>query len=270
LLGTYSRLLIAQQPADPLPDSPPLDSKAWRYQAGIPDIPTPGDEKGYSLLSHLRHLLAKDPTLSQLGLQGGLDIWLYRNIGKILEWSNAARDDWAGNNLNLIRRLVDRVVEYLDGQVYAFRDLPPGTPWLVDPKAGRPGLIDFTTAQDEQGPPSYVSHVKLHLMGMVNAPGHTAEQRQLAGRIDHALTGIASLLKNVRSDAVQIAKLSDEQLKQPTTLALLNDMQINANNAYVGKTDPTTGVVQPGETWLHANMQALTSMPVATATSDGP
>ena len=176
LLITYSRLLVTEQDSAPAPNIPPIDPKTWRYQANIPDAPTPGDEKGYSLLSHMRHLLAQDSTLSQIGLHGGLDIWLYRNIGKILEWSSAARDDWGGHDVDLTRRQVDRIVEYLDGQVYAFRDLPPGTPWLVDSHAGRPGLIDFDTAADEQGPPSYISHVKLHLMGMVNAPGHTAAQ----------------------------------------------------------------------------------------------
>ncbi len=270
LLVSYSRLLITQQSTGSTPNIPPLDSKTWRYQAGIPDIATPGDEKGYSLLSHMRHLLAKDPTLNQIGLQGGLDIWLYRNVGKILEWSNASRDDWAGNNTDLTRRQVDRVIEYLDGQVYAFRDLPAGTPWLVDPKAGRPGLIDFTTAQDEQGPPSYISHIKLHLMGMVNAPGHTAAQQQLASHIDDALTQIASLLKKVRSDAIQLAKMNDEQFKQPNALALLNDMQISANSAYVGQTDPTTGAVQAGEVWVHDQTQSVASMPVVTATADGP
>jgi hypothetical protein len=270
LLVTYSRLLITQQSAASTPNIPPLDSKTWRYQAGIPDTPTPGDEKGYSLLSHMRHLLAKDPTLNQIGLQGGLDIWMYRNVGKIFEWSNAARDDWAGNNIDLTRRQIDRVVEYLNGQVYAFRNLPAGTPWLVDPKAGRPGLIDFTTAQDEQGPPSYISHIKLHLMGMVNAPGHTAAQQQLAGHIDDSLTQIGTLLKKVLSDAIQLAKMSNDQFKHPNALALLNDMQINANNAYVGQTDPTTGAVQAGEVWVHAQMQSFASMQVTTATADGP
>jgi hypothetical protein len=86
LLATYSRFLVTEQAASEEPSAPSLDSATWRYAGGIADTPTPGDENHYSLLSHLRHLLAKDPTIESLGLSGGLDIWLYRNGGKILEW----------------------------------------------------------------------------------------------------------------------------------------------------------------------------------------
>jgi hypothetical protein len=86
LLATYSRFLVTEQDASEEPGAPSLDSATWRYAGGIADTPTPGDENHYSLLSHLRHLLAKDPTIESLGLSGGLDIWLYRNGGKILEW----------------------------------------------------------------------------------------------------------------------------------------------------------------------------------------
>jgi hypothetical protein len=260
LLVTYSRVLITAQDSTTTPTSPPLDTKTWKDQGSIPDIPTPGDEQGYSLLSHMRHLLAKDPTLTSLGLSGGLDIWLYRNTGKIFEWSNAARDDWGGNNTDLLRRQIDRVVEYLDGQVYAWRDLPANTPWLVDPKAGRPGLIDFTTAQDEQGPTSYVSHVRLHLTGMVNAPGHTEAQQQLASKIDTALTQVETVLKLVRKDAVQLAKMSATQLKSQHALTLLNEMQINASNVYIGQTTESV----PGVVWVHDSLQQLATVPIIT------
>lgn len=262
LLVNYSRFLVTQQASQTPPSSPPLDVQTWKYQGAISDIPTPGDEQGYSLLAHMRHLLAKDPELTDLGLAGGLDIWLYRNTGKIFEWSNAARDDWAGNNTALLRREVDRVVEYLDGQVYASRDLPTNTPWLVNPHAGRPGLIDFTTAQDEQGPASYVSHVRLHLAGMINAPGHTDAQKLLANTIDAALTQVETAMKQIRRDAVQLAAMSDTQLNSQHALALLNDMQINANNAYSGQNSNTGGSV-PGVVWIHASLQQLAQIVVS-------
>jgi len=89
VLATYSRFLVTEQAANEEPIIPSLDPATWRYAGSIPDTPTPGDANHYSLLSHLRHLLAKDPTLELIGLSGGLDIWLYRNAGKILEWSSA-------------------------------------------------------------------------------------------------------------------------------------------------------------------------------------
>src|SRR5260370_14999123 len=79
LLASYSGFRVTEQPSNAVLTTPPLDPKAWRYGGSVPDIPTPGDEKQYSLLKHIRHLLAKDPTLQDVGLAGGLDTWLDRN-----------------------------------------------------------------------------------------------------------------------------------------------------------------------------------------------
>jgi len=65
LLAVYSGFEVAEQPSDSMPTTPPLDPKQWRYVGGIPDTSTPGDEQHYSLLSHMRHLLAKDPGVVQ-------------------------------------------------------------------------------------------------------------------------------------------------------------------------------------------------------------
>ena len=173
LLALYSRLLVTEQAVNEEPTIPSLDSATWRYAGSIPDTPTPGDANHYSLLSHLRHLLAKDPTLERIGLSGGLAIWLYRNTGKILEWSSAARDDWAGgqDSLALMRRQIDRILDYLDGVAFVWRDVPPNTPLLVDPKAGRIGLLEF---EQGQNPPGYLAHVDFHLVGYTRSPGVTA------------------------------------------------------------------------------------------------
>lgn len=266
LLVSYSRLLVTAQGSNAHPDLPALDPMTWRYQGSIPDIPTPGDEQGYSLLSHLRHLLAQDPTLQQIGLDGGLGIWLYRNSGKLFEWANAARDDWAKNNPTSVRLMVDRVVEYLDGRNYAWKDLPANTPWIVDPKAGLPGLIDISTSPET--PPAYIPHVRLHLAGVITAPGHTAAQQQLTGQIDAALSQIQTLLQQARRDAVQLAKMDDVQLQDQGALTLLNDLQVTISNAYIG-TETASGPVS-GVVWLHNIINELAQMSVTTATPDGP
>ena len=262
LLVNYSRLLITEQGNTIDLTSPPLDPKNWRYQGSIPDIPTPGDQEGYSLLSHVRHLLAKDPDITDLGLSGGLNVWLYRNTGKVFEWSNGARDNWANNNPNLLRPLIDRVIEYTDGQAYAWQDLPADTPWLVDPKAGRPGLIDVSTRAEV--PLSYISHIKLHLAGIVDAPGHTSAQRQLAEQVDDELTTVEASMRKVRSDAVQLARMSNVQLKSQNALSLLNDMQINASHAYIGG-QGSAGVVQ-----ICDALQGLATVSITRATPNGP
>ena len=262
VLATYSRFLVTEQAANEEPIIPSLDPATWRYAGSIPDTPTPGDANHYSLLSHMRHLLAKDPTLELIGLSGGLDIWLYRNAGKILEWSSAARDDWAGGqaSLALMRRQIDRVLDYLDGAAFVWRDVPPDTPLLVDPKAGRIGLLEFDQGQN---PPPYLAHIDLHLVGYSHSPGVTADQKRLATKIDAMLIAVTAFLWKVHADATLLAQMSDTALLAPQALSLLNDMETNANNAFVGQPDPATGSVQGGVTQIHDELQRLSTIQVS-------
>jgi hypothetical protein len=265
LLAMYSRFLVTEQAANEEPIIPSLDPATWRYAGSISDTPTPGDANHYSLLSHLRHLLAKDPTLELIGLSGGLDIWLYRNAGKILEWSSAARDDWAGGqaSLALMRRQIDRVLDYLDGAAFVWRDVPPDTPLLVDPKAGRIGLLEFDQGQN---PPGYLAHIDFHLVGYSHSPGVTADQKRLANRIDVMLIAVTALLWKVHSDATLLAKMSDSALLAPQALSLLDDMYTHANDAFVGQSDPATGSVQGGVTQIHDELQRLSNIEVSMVT----
>ena len=262
LLATYSRFLVTEQPDNEEPIIPSLDPATWRYAGSIPDTPTPGDANHYSLLSHLRHLLAKDPTLEGIGLSGGLAIWLYRNAGKILEWSSAARDDWAGGqaSLALMRRQIDRVLDYLDGAAFVWRDVPPDTPLLVDPKAGRIGLLEL---EQEQNPPGYLAHIDFHLVGYTHSPGVTADQKRLANKIDAMLIAVTTTLRKVHGDAALLAKMSDTALLAPQALSLLNDMETHANDAFVGQLDPATGSVQGGITQIHDELQLLATIEVS-------
>ena len=265
LLATYSRFLVTEQAANEEPIIPSLDPATWRYAGSFPDIPTPGDANHYSLLSHLRHLLAKDPTLELIGLSGGLAIWLYRNAGKILEWSSAARDDWAGGQASfaLMRRQIDRILDYLDGAAFVWRDVPPDTPLLVDPKAGRIGLLEFDQGQN---PPGYLAHVDFHLVGYSHAPGVTADQKRLANQTDAMLIAVTSLLWKVRGDATLLAQMSDTALLEPQALSLLDDMYTNATDAFVGQPNSATGSVQGGVTEIHDELQLLATIEVSTVT----
>jgi hypothetical protein len=263
LLATYSRFLVTEQAANEEPIIPSLDPATWCYEGSIPDIPTPGDANHYSLLSHLRHLLAKDPTLELIGLSGGLDIWLYRNAGKILEWSSAARDDWAGGqaSLALMRRQIERILDYLDGANFVWRDVPSDTPLLVDPKAGHIGLLEL---EQGQNPPGYLVHIDFHLVGYTHSPGVTPDQKRLATRIDAMLITVQALLWKVHGDAALLAKMSDTALLAPQALSLLNDMETNANDAFVGQPDPVTGSVRGGVTQIHDELQLLATIEVST------
>lgn len=223
MLTLWSRFLVTEQASQVQPASPSNDPATWRYTGSIPDIPTPGDEKRYSLLDHLHHLLAQDPTLQEICLTGGLDIWLYRNAGKILEWAGAARDDWAGGRQTaLIHRQMIRIVDYLDGAatVTTSGDLPLDTPFLADPQAGRLGLLEVRQSQTL---PAYLTHVGIHVLGVMNAPGHSAEQQRIAIAVEDALNQIRVQLQQVHQDAVILAKMDETQLRSASALLLLNN-----------------------------------------------
>jgi hypothetical protein len=262
LLATYSRFRVTEQKSGPVPLAPSPDQRTWRSVGAIPNIPTPGDENGYSLLSHMRHLLALDPTLQSIGLGGGLDIWLYRNTGKLVEYATAARDDWSSKgSTGLMHRQIVRILDYLYGSAYVWQQVKAGTPFLIDAKAGRLGLLEVSPTQN---PPGYLDHIHIHLQGLANSPGHTATQRALAVQIDRALSTVAQNMKHVSTDAHQLVEMNDEELQQPQALALINDMVTHATAAYAGQPDPATGENTAGVIFIHNTLQSLATMSITT------
>jgi hypothetical protein len=264
LLLTFSRFRVTEQSSTPLPIQPSADPKTWRAIGAISNIPTPGDEQQYSLLSHLRHLLAQDPTMSALGLSGGLGIWLSRNSEKLLEYASAARDDWSGKGTaDEIHRQMIRLLDYLDGSGYAWRESPAGTPFLIDPRAGRIGLLNMMPGQN---PPGILTHVAIHLSGLANAPGHTLAQQHLALQIDQAITIVTVWMQYIRKDAVQVLKMNSIHLQQLPALALLNDIVINVTAAYTGWVDTKTGENTGGILWICQSIQGLAVIPIMAPT----
>jgi hypothetical protein len=65
-------------------------------------------------------------------------------------------------------------------------------------------------------------------------------------------------------------KMSDQELRQPATLSLLNDMINNATNAFSGLVDPATGQMRQGVTWIHDQIEALATLQVQRITARGP
>jgi hypothetical protein len=264
LLAFYSGVRITVQPSGSTPETPSQDPTSWRWEGFIPNIPTPGDEDHYSLLNHLRHLLAKDPTLQANQLPGGLALWLTRNISKIEEWASAAQGDWNGpqtsdDAADQIHRHMLRILEYLDGMFYYTRDVPVGSPWLVDPLAGKIGLLDSVQSQN---PPAFLTHVDIHLTGLESSPGHTAQQKLLAIFIDNVITRMKRDLKRVHDDAASLVKMNRQQLKQLGNQATLDDMATLTTEVKSGWFDPSTGENIGGVLWIMARLQQLTTIPI--------
>ena len=268
LLGAADRLLITEENTTPPPIVPTLDTGMWRYVAAFSLTPNPSNTvPHYSEMDHLRHLLAADTALDKMGLPGGLNIWLFRDMQQIYAWAGSARDNWAAQNSELIRTQVIDILDYLDGPTFVQQDVPPGTPLLADPRIAAAPLLEFDTLR--QQPPGLLYHIGLHLQGLIESPGATRQQQQLAVQIDNALGQVQILLQQVRRDARQLAAMSDTQLTQPQALSLLNDLDNQAQNAFVGQLAEATGTIQGGVTQIYYAILRLATLDVTAITVNG-
>ncbi len=264
LLASYSGVRITLQPEKSTQETPSQDPKTWKWQGFISNQPTPGDENQYSLLSHLRHLLAKDPTLQANTIPGGLVLWLTRNTTKIDEWAGSAQSDWHGmqtssSDADQLHRQILRILEYLDGMFYYTRDVPAGSPWIVDPAAGKIGLLDSVLNQQ---PPAFLAHVDIHLTGLASSPGHTVQQQQLVVSIDEVVSRMTMDLQQVRKDAALLVKMNTQQLRQISNQAKLDEMMNLTSEVKSGWFDNQTGENSGGVLWITSRLQQLASVPV--------
>jgi serine/threonine protein kinase len=272
LLANYSHFLVTEEDASPPPITHSLDSNTWRYSAAFSTTANPADTvHHFSVLDHLRHLLAQDPKLHDVGLGGGLDIWLFRNVTKVVEQAGSARDSQKGcaagvvAQCDFVHRAVVRVLDYLDGSTYVKQDVPPSdTTVSINPTIARVALLEFDPVN--QQPPGYLSHIGTHLDELANSPGVTPQQHTLAIRIDQATKNVQVWLEAVRADAKKLVNMNDSQLAQPAALVLLDDMLKQAQTALAGQFDPNTSTVREGVAQIHNNIQGLATFDVAPCT----
>jgi serine/threonine protein kinase len=261
LLEITSRFLITEENTNVLPTIPSPDISAWRYSAEFPppsanamDMSNMSD---LSVLDHLRHLLAEAPELKQVGLSGGLDIWLFRNTQKVLEWAGSARDDWQSKDTSFMHRQFVRILDYLDGLSFVQTDAP-GEPVLVDSQPAQIALLDLSQHRF----PSYLYQIDVHLNALLQSPNVTPGQRILSARIDVAIKDTIVWLEQVHRDTVQLVKMSNTQLLQSSTLSILDDMVTQALYAFVGRIDPATGQLQEGVVQVHYDIQRLATFDI--------
>jgi hypothetical protein len=261
LLEFTSRFVVTEEDTAATPIRPSPDYSAWRYYGEIPQSPDPLDIHHYSFLDHLRHLLASDPMLNDMELAGGLNNWLYRNTGKLIEWTGSARDSWEeSKDLAFVRQQTIHTLAYVDGLSFVQQDMPPGVAMLPASRLASVGLLDVNGAS--QNPASYLGSIVYHLSGLLDAPGSTSDVRESAAQIITAINNVQSWMEKLRATAKQIIAMSDAQLGQPESFALLNEMVDQANHAYVGEMDPTTGEMREGVTWIHEHLQSLATLTV--------
>jgi hypothetical protein len=268
LLLVTSRFLVTEEDAAVPPIAPSPDESTWRYYGEFSQTPinSPENVNHFSFLDHLRHLLASDPTLDQMELPGGLNNWLYQNTSKVFEWATSSREPWEdARDVEFVRRMAVRILDYIDGVSFVQQDLPPNTPLLVNERLASVGLLEV--AGPAQDPPAYLDHIVSHLNGLLQAAGTDPQLHQEATDIIAAMNNVKYWLTRVRQDAQQIIKMTDDQLRQPATLSLIDDMITGATNAYIGRADPATGQMQEGVIWIHDHMQALATLDISTFTA---
>ena len=268
LLASNSRFLITEEDANTPPPGPSLDSNAWSYYAEFSQKPNPLDPKKYSLYDHIRHLLAADPKLEAVGLNGGLDIWFFRNTEKILEWSGSARDTSkykSASSAAFIRRQLSRILAYLDGSTYYQAELP-GEPLRVDPTIAKVALLEFDVQKQE--PPGYVYHIgAVHLHEITQLADATAGQKALAIQISAAIDNVNIWLQAVHDDALKAFKMTDDQLLGDAGRIVLDDLATQANYAFVGQSNPYSGQGKEGVVQVHYNIQRLATFDIRACTS---
>jgi eukaryotic-like serine/threonine-protein kinase len=264
LISVASRMLITEEDTNGTPRGPAADRGTWRYYSEIPQ--TPYGNPALSALDHIRHLFYKETVLPVLGLAGGLDVWLFRNTEKVLEWSISARDDYHPfvSDPTTIHNLFVFILDYLDGSPNVALDVPGGIV-AADPTISQVALLSVVPAQTQlsdvtHNPPGYLDHVALHLNGVVQASDATPQMRKLATQIIEALNNAKIWLKQVRGYAQQLVKMDAVQLAQPSALTMLDNMLTNATYAYIGQLDPKTDQVVPGVLQVHYDVQRLATL----------
>jgi len=97
------------------------------------------------------------------------------------------------------------------------------------------------------------------MAGVIQSQGATSSQRALALQINTAINNVKIWLEQVRQDAEQLLHMQNAQL---SGLAILGDLEAQARYAYAGRTDPASGEMQQGATWIYDNVERLATFDV--------
>jgi len=180
----------------------------------------------------------------------------------------AARDAYnpQGTNADQMRVLFISILDYLDGAPNVHIDIPGG-PVYADQTNSKVALLSVDAIQQQKtdlknNPPGYLDHVPLHLNGVIKAPDATPEMRKIATNIINALTNAAKWLKEARMLARQLALMNNNQLSQPGSLTMINNLLADVTDAYIGQLDPKTNTVVPGVLQVHYDVQQLAAFTI--------
>ena len=280
LLSATSRLLITEEDANSHNAAPSTDHSTWRYYATLPSQPIPNDPVHLNALTHIRHLFYQETNVKVLGLNGGLDIWLYRNTEKVFELSVTARDawNWSNSNTGQMNDMINKILGFLDGRVQGNfqHDEPTLRTPNSDPIASKIGLLDVNGVHqgdnaNEVNPDGYLKHTTFHVDQISQAIDITPSTRANAVQIVNDLRSATGWLQQVHHDDVLLYSMGQQpgnQLTSEQARTLLNDMVTQATYAYIGKLNVSTDQVQGGVSQIHFAMQGLATMQISSNVPD--
>jgi hypothetical protein len=278
LLTFASRLLINEDNANDPASDPLLNQSSWRYYAIIAQTPNPADKLHFSMLDHLRHLLVESPELAVRGLHGGLAFWFARETSAVSDSAHGLARDWQNQDAATLHSQVIRILDYLDGPAYIKPDVPAGTPFLADAQTAQVALLGPAPQEtyapgyvyQNEPPPGYIYLLQTHLNGALLAPEATADQHQLAIQINGEIDTARQALNRIYEDAKQLLHMTNAQLLQASALTLLDDLATQAQYAFTGQSDPSTGTARGGALWIYNNLQRLATFVVQPYTGAKP
>lgn len=258
LLLNNSRFLITEESSGTRPNNPSPDQNTWRYYAAIPQTSNPNDVNHYSELDYIRQLLAADPTINRYYfLHAGLNDWFYKNIRKIEEWSSSAQVEGSSVDDTYAHNDMIYILDALDGKQNFSADVPSGIHSFFNSP-----IPLLTLNPGNQNPLGYIDNMEQHMQGLSTSPDATAGQQALARQIITALHQVNNSLNQAHKDAKKLVTMSGAQLEAKATFSLLEDLMVQANNAFVGQINPTTGQRSGGATWIHDVIPQLATLNV--------
>ena len=269
LLAQTSRFLVTEEGMRGAANNPFLHQDTWRYYAQLPQQRATTDPYHFSMLDHVRYLLVQAPELLSLGIKGGLNAWLLRNMAEVSGWSIETRDSW--KNARVIRNHLSDILNSLGGYCAPagarHRAIIPGQPMingsayfpLFEPCMQKAEL----QMTDMRVPSDDLDHILFHITGILQSPGITLSMQSQAEQIAAAIYRVKGWLKQMQRDAKALMHMTDTQLLRPPAFGLLSDLILQARYAYAGHLDPLTGNMQGGIVYIYDSIQHLATFDVS-------
>ncbi len=257
LLVNNSRFLVTlDNDRNGAPLDPITTRSTWRYFAEFPD--TPGND-GTTGLTHMRHLLTSEPTLQRFKLDGGLAFWFLQDVEEIQRWSKESIDN--GNFTNRRQKVIN-ILYILHGQCARqdLQNVPAGVINRPDVGIDTTQIPLLECPQNPVPEGGHVRHTLFHLNGLIQSPGATAYQKQLAAQITREMDDVNANLEQILKDEQKLVLTDDAHFD---TAPERQDIGLQIRMALSGWVDPATQTVHPGAAIIYGQIQSLATFDIA-------